>query len=64
MNADQPIERLLLPTRAYFVLLRARIESVEQVRSLSYEQLLKVRGLGPKLASEVISSLSTFSPAA
>lgn len=53
-----PIEALGLSVRAYSCLRRAGIETVEEVAGKSETELLQIRNLGPKTASELAEALS------
>lgn len=62
--AFTPIEELNLSLRAYNALRRARIFSVEQLRSMTDDELMKVRNLGKKSFVEIKDKLSQYKDAA
>lgn len=47
------IEELQFPTRIYHALMRARIETVEQLQSMTDEELLTVRGISTGSLMEI-----------
>ncbi|MCR4741101.1 MAG: AAA family ATPase [Lachnospiraceae bacterium] len=55
-----PVEELELSVRAYNCLRRAGIESVEELRKMTEEDLLKVRNLGRKCTTEVLEKLAQY----
>ena len=56
--ASTPIEELDLSVRAYNCLKRAGINTVDQLRSMTEEELLSVRNLGRKCVNEIHEKLS------
>ena len=57
------IEELNLSVRAYNCLMRAGVDTVEKLRSLSDEELMRVRNLGKTCFDEIKLALSKCSPA-
>ena len=52
-----PIESLGLSVRTYNALKRARVDSVEELRTWDMALLAKIRGLGPTLIAEIKEKL-------
>jgi len=57
---DTPLEELELSLRAYNSLMRAGVTTVGELRSMSDEELMKVRNLGRKAMEEVKSVLESI----
>ena len=58
-NAFTPIEELDLSIRSYTCLKRAGISSVERLRSMNDDELMKVRNLGRKSLAEIKDKLAS-----
>lgn len=56
------IEELNLSVRAYNCLMRAGVDTVEKLRSLSDEELMRVRNLGKTCFDEIKLALSKCPP--
>lgn len=61
--SETPIEDLALSIRPYNCLRRAGVDSVEKLRAMSDEELMKVRNLGRKAFEEVKDKLASFQEA-
>lgn len=57
---NTPIENLDLSVRSYNCLHRANIKTIEELTSLSWEQLISIRNLGRKSAEEVCDKLHSM----
>lgn len=55
------IDRLGLPTRVYNALIRAGVNTIEQLLSLSTDDLLQIRGIGKTAEQTIIASLNNLS---
>lgn len=53
-----PIERIHLPESAYRVLIRAGIDTVEQLCSLSPDELRRVRRCGVQTFKQIVKTLT------
>ena len=56
------IEELYLSVRAYNCLKRAGIDTVEQLKKMNEEELMKVRNLGRKACDEVLEKVRKYEP--
>lgn len=56
------IEELDLSVRAYNCLRRAGVHTIGQLRSMTYNDLAKVRNLGRKSADEIMAKLEEYKP--
>jgi len=57
-NDSRPIDELNLSTRAYNCLKRARINTIQDLKEKSINDLIKVRNMGRKSLQEIISQLN------
>lgn len=61
-NDMTSIEELELSVRSYNCLRRAGVHTIGQLRSMTYEDLSKVRNLGKKSADEIMAKLEEHKP--